>query len=100
MCDAWRESFEKFLSDMGERPAGKTLDRREVDGHYERDNCRWATRTEQAQNQRKTIATPGIVAQMRARREAGESVRALAVAYGMSRSNAEMILTGKTWKNV
>jgi hypothetical protein len=44
--------FENFLSDMGERPSGKTLDRYENDRGYCKANCRWATRSEQQSNKR------------------------------------------------
>lgn len=53
VCAAWHD-FETFLADMGERPAGRTLDRRDPHGNYERDNCRWATPLEQANNKRKS----------------------------------------------
>lgn len=52
ICAAW-EKFENFLRDMGERPAGRTLDRLDPDGHYEPANCRWATKLEQSRNRRK-----------------------------------------------
>lgn len=52
ICDRWRRSFEAFLADMGEPPDGHTLDRKNNDGCYEPDNCRWATRAEQKLNQR------------------------------------------------
>lgn len=52
ICSRW-ERFENFLADMGERPAGRTLDRENVNGNYEPGNCRWATRKEQAMNTQK-----------------------------------------------
>jgi hypothetical protein len=52
MCDSWRTSFEAFLADMGEVPDGLTLERDDVNGHYEPSNCRWATPSEQRRNQR------------------------------------------------
>lgn len=50
VCDRWRHSFETFLSDMGERPEGRTLDRIDNNGNYEPANCRWSTLVEQQAN--------------------------------------------------
>lgn len=52
ICPEWLESFENFLSDMGERPEGMTIDRINVDGNYCPDNTRWATDAEQRANKR------------------------------------------------
>lgn len=49
ICERWN-SFENFLADMGERPEGKTLDRKDPNGHYEPLNCKWSTPLEQSNN--------------------------------------------------
>jgi hypothetical protein len=76
VCDRWREGFRFFLEDMGSRPAGLSLDRINNDGNYEPGNCRWATRTEQANNKRTKILVNGV------------TMAVAAEAAGISRSHA------------
>jgi hypothetical protein len=72
VCARWREphgqGFLNFITDMGPRSWGKTLDRINPQGHYEPTNCRWATRKEQVHNQRRFIwkdTTPPPVEKVR-----------------------------------
>lgn len=55
VCDRWRHDFSAFLADLGERPAGMSLDRIDVNGNYETGNVRWATTEGQARNTRKSV---------------------------------------------
>ena len=56
VCDEWRNDFMAFKEDMGATYSkGLEIDRIEVDGHYCKDNCRWATQRENALNKRNSV---------------------------------------------
>jgi len=54
VCERWLK-FENFYADMGPRPSSKhSIDRLDVNGHYEPENCKWRTCVQQNNNRRNT----------------------------------------------
>jgi DNA-directed RNA polymerase sigma subunit (sigma70/sigma32) len=64
MCDRWLYSFDNFKEDMYESyqehaklfgETQTTIDRKDCNGDYCKENCQWATKYEQIQNTRKHL---------------------------------------------
>jgi len=59
VCDRWNPkaggSFINFFEDMGQCPERRSLDRKDVNGNYTKENCWWAPFSWQAFNQRKRV---------------------------------------------
>lgn len=56
VCERWINSFESFFEDMGLKPSPElSIDRTNNELGYFKENCRWATAKEQANNRRNNI---------------------------------------------
>lgn len=64
VCDRWKDSFQHFLSDMGECPDGYWIDRIDNTKGYEPGNCRWVTPKESAANRKPRSQVEGSMRQM------------------------------------
>src|SRR5260370_303281 len=54
VCQRWFK-FENFLADMGLRPAGHSIERKDFNKGYNLRNCTWATSKEQTRNYRRNV---------------------------------------------
>lgn len=54
VCERWH-TFALFFEDMGTKPEGYSIERKDPDGHYEPGNCCWLPKAKQARNQARTV---------------------------------------------
>lgn len=99
VCEAWRDSFETFLSDMGECPDGYSIERINVNGNYEPTNCKWIPLDEQSRNTRKSKLTKAAAISIVQRKDAGESSKQLATAYSVDKTMIDKIVRGECWSD-
>lgn len=80
VCQRWQD-FALFLTDMGTRPAGHTIERKNNDADYSPENCVWATRAEQNQNKRNVLHLPAYGEQLTIRQIVSRSGLGYACIY-------------------
>jgi hypothetical protein len=91
----WLE-FPNFLADMGERPPGMTLERKNNDGPYCRENCIWATQHQQMMNTRAFKLTPDVVAEIQRLRATGLTMAMIGTEMKLHPNTVSRALSGKT----
>jgi hypothetical protein len=93
----WK-SFETFLADIGECPAGKTLDRINNDLGYFKENCRWATKREQDESRSTTKLSYALAIEIALRYFRSKSARSIAKDYAIHHGTVTKIAKGRRWR--
>jgi hypothetical protein len=98
VCERWRNSFQNFLEDMGQPPAGMTLDRfPNKYGNYEPSNCRWASRAQQSRNTRSNKLSEGAVKFIREMEWRYCTQEQIGKMFGVDDSVISRVLNRKVW---
>jgi hypothetical protein len=101
ICSRWLgpQGFQNFLADLGERPAGTSLDRINSDGHYTPENTRWATAKEQGRNRRTTKLNVSKVREIRRLVASGQTQVEVAKKFDVEKSTIHQIVHHLRWRN-
>jgi hypothetical protein len=101
ICKRWlgEHGFINFITDMGPRPADKTLDRfPDSNGNYTPKNTRWANRKEQSRNREYVKLSLKLAAEIKLRRSREQlKYKELAKEYGVSIVAIDRVLNGRSW---
>lgn len=102
MCEEWESSYLAFRDWATTNGYADHLecDRRDNDGGYSPDNCRWVTHAENNRNKRTTKLTAMRVADIKARMVSGARRRDLISEFGVSKGTIASIRSGKNWADV
>lgn len=103
---AWN-TFAVFLQDMGECPEGMTLERKDNNKGYSKDNCCWATRLQQARNRSDTVMSEEkvrLLKELWKTKNEGITraifIHLMAERFSCSKGAIKNVLAGVTWKEV
>lgn len=101
ICDEWLNNPQAFFdwAIANGYKEGLEIDRKENNGNYTPENCRFVTHAINSQNTRRTKLTESNVLEIRKMYSQGVSPYSIADKYGISQGHVSNICTNRVWKS-
>jgi hypothetical protein len=100
ISDRWLASFDNFLSDMGDCPEGYSIERKDVNKGYNKENCVWLLRSEQWKNKSNNKLNEKQALSIKLSYMFGTEPKDICKKYGLTVSMVQKIAAGKCWVGV
>jgi len=104
VCSRWHD-INSFIEDMGHKRTGQSIDRIDGDKGYCKDNCRWASPTQQSRNRKFCKLDLDQARMIRAEKRRGKNGRGpgmtrleIAGKYNVSLATIKKVLSMMSWK--
>ncbi len=97
VCEKW-SIFVNFLDDMGHKPDGSILDRKNNDLGYYKENCHWTDYIRSGRNRRSVKASMVMAREIRKKHKEGFLNKELSQEYNLSPTLISSIIHNHTWK--
>jgi hypothetical protein len=98
MCDRWKNSFIEFYKDVGKKPEGLSINRKNNDEGYTPQNCEWSNRKEQNRNSRNCKLSEHKAITIKRLYSEGFLINEIAILYRVSDSMISHIITKRNWR--
>jgi len=96
VCERWK-SFELFLDDMGECPIGYSIERINVNGNYEPENCKWIPKNLQSRNTTRTVLSEILAKEIRDDFTNGMKRREIIKKYNLRPGTIDSVIYNNSW---
>ncbi len=98
ICDEWINSFENFISDLGECKKGMTLERLDNNKGYFKENCKWVYKGQQARNRRTVKLDMDKARCIRFLVKNGFKQSHISKFFNCNPVTINYVVSGKTWR--
>jgi len=99
VCTRW-DNFINFYNDMGDAPEGLTLERKDNNVGYSKNNCVLESKAKQNQNRRSVVLTPELITKIRTKYKNGIGTNEIAEQLQLNKSTVGNAIYKNAWHDI